>query len=84
MAREKGYVTGLSWFRTHPPFYTRMERTYEEITILPESEDAVDDTSEFRRVQRRLQRVVEELAKKDRQAPSLRRVYECEEKAEGQ
>jgi len=30
MAREKGYVTGLTWFRTHPPFYERMATTYQE------------------------------------------------------
>ena len=30
MAQEKGYVRGMSWFRTHPPFYQRMEQAWKE------------------------------------------------------
>ncbi len=79
MAERKGYVTGLSWFRTHPPFYKRMEVTYREITILPEPEQAIDDTQEFQQVKQRLQEIVKEMEKKDHDAPTLRRVYECED-----
>lgn len=79
MAQEKGYITGLSWFRTHPPFYERMERTYQEIVFLPDKPEAIDDSSEFQAAQKRLQQVVLEMEKKDRDAPTLRRVYECEE-----
>ncbi len=80
MAREKGYVTGLSWFRTHPPFYERMATTYKEILLLPKQTEAVDDTSDFQRARLRLEQVVREMEEKDREAPTLKRVYECEQK----
>lgn len=78
MAQETGYVTGLSWFRTHPPFYERMSRTFEEKTFLPEQEDTIVDSDEFQQVKERLRRVSEEMEKRDRDAPTLRRVYDCE------
>lgn len=78
MASEKGYVTGLSWFRTHPPFYKRMERTFEEITLLPAREEAVDDSRDFQEAKKRLQQLVAKMKEQDRDAPTLRRVYECE------
>lgn len=77
MAQEKGYATGLSWFRTHPPFYERMAVTYSEILALPREEQSVDDTSEFQRIQGQLAQIVLEMEKKDRDAPTLRKVYEC-------
>ena len=80
MAREKGYVTGLTWFRTHPPFYERMATTYQEILLLPKQTEAVDDTSDFQRAQRRLEQVVREMEEKDRDAPTLKPVYECDPK----
>lgn len=78
MAEEEGYVTGLSWFRTHPPFYERMKETFEEISFLPPLEDPITDTSQFRNVKKRLEQVSKEMEKKDREAPTLRRVYDCE------
>ncbi len=78
MAQEKGYVTGLSWFRTHPPFYDRMEKTYQWIVILPEQEDPIVNSPEFQAAKDRLQQVHKEMEKKDRDAPTLRRVYDCE------
>jgi Zn-dependent protease with chaperone function len=77
MALEKGYATGLSWFRTHPPFYERMAVTYSEILSLPQPEQAADDTSEFQRIKGQLAQIVLEMEKKDRDAPTLRKVYEC-------
>lgn len=79
MAEEKGYVTGLSWFRTHPPFYERMEKTYEEILYLPEQEEPIVDTEQFRNVKARIARIAKEMEREDREAPTLRRVYECED-----
>lgn len=79
MAQEKGYVTGLSWFRTHPPFYERMESTFEEITLLPKQEAVVDDTSEFHQIKERVAAVLKEMEKKDREAPTLKKVYECDD-----
>ena len=47
MATEKGYVTGASWFRTHPPFYQRMVSARREISFLPAKGDQIVQTSEF-------------------------------------
>jgi beta-barrel assembly-enhancing protease len=78
MAEEAGYVTGLSWFRTHPPFAERMTRTFEEIVFLPEQEEPILDSTEFRQVQERLREIIQEMKDRDRDAPTLRRVYDCE------
>ncbi|HLV01816.1 MAG TPA: M48 family metalloprotease [Acidobacteriota bacterium] len=77
MAQEAGYVTGLSWFRTHPPFYERMEITYSTILYLPAQEDPITDTKEFHDIKKRLEEYLEEMKKEDREAPTLRRVYDC-------
>jgi beta-barrel assembly-enhancing protease len=34
MATKLGYVNGVSWFRTHPPFFQRMVQTQREIMFL--------------------------------------------------
>lgn len=77
MAQEEGYVTGLSWFRTHPPFYERMAATMEEITFLPPQAEARDDSREFHAVKARLGEVMKQMEEQDRAAPTLKRVYEC-------
>jgi beta-barrel assembly-enhancing protease len=79
MAAEEGYVTGLSWFRTHPPFYERMEETYREITLLPAQAEAMDDSKQFREMKKRLAKIAKKMAERDRDAPTLRRVYDCED-----
>lgn len=79
MAQQEGYVTGLSWFRTHPPFYERMAETYREILFLPRQEDPIHTTAEFGQVQERLKRIQEEMEREDREAPTLRRVYDCDD-----
>lgn len=78
MAQQEGYVTGLSWFRTHPPFYERMAETYREILFLPRQEDPIHTTAEFDQVRERLKRIAEEMEQEDREAPTLRRVYDCD------
>lgn len=83
MAEEEGYITGLSWFRTHPPFADRMKRTYEEILYLPDLEDPREDSEEFHEMKDRLSSVLKEMEKEDTEAPTLRRVYECESGSEG-
>ena len=50
MATEKGYVSGASWFRTHPPFYQRMVNTRREITFLTERREPIVETDEFEKV----------------------------------
>lgn len=78
MAEEEGYVVGMSWFRTHPPFGERMLRTYEEIVYLPKQENPITDSAEFRQMKQRLAEVLREMEDRDRSAPTLRRVYDCE------
>src|SRR5262250_1022216 len=34
MATREGYINGVSWFRTHPPFYERMVQTEREVMFL--------------------------------------------------
>lgn len=71
MATREGYVRGMSWFRTHPPFYERMVHTKREILYLPAKEALIRQTSRFEEMKRALARVpaAEELGKKK---PSLR------------
>lgn len=78
MAEEEGYVIGASWFRTHPPFGERMLRTYEEIVYLPELENPQIDSEQFQNMKKRLETVLKDMEKRDRNAPTLRRVYDCE------
>ncbi len=80
MAEKEGYITGLSWFRTHPPFYKRMSETFLEITFLPNRDEVVDDRSEFHQTQEKLKAVMAEMEEKDRDAPTLKRVYDCDSK----
>ncbi|MCI0412548.1 M48 family metalloprotease [bacterium] len=47
MATEKGYASGASWFRTHPPFYERMVGARREITFLTERREPAVQTDEF-------------------------------------
>lgn len=77
MAREKGYVRSLSFFRTHPAFYDRIVETFREIALLPPKEDYISDSKQFHEIQERLKRVVEEEKKKDPQAPTLKKEYDC-------
>ncbi|MFN0086452.1 MAG: M48 family metalloprotease [Blastocatellia bacterium] len=79
MAAEEGYVTGLSWFRTHPPFYERMEKTYREIVLLPKQTEVIDDSSQFHQMKERLKASEKEMEDLDRKAPTLRRVYDCDD-----
>jgi beta-barrel assembly-enhancing protease len=78
MAQEEGYITGLSWFRTHPPFYERMAATMEEITFLPAQPETIDDSSDFQRAKARLAELMREAEERDRDAPTLKRVYDCD------
>ncbi|HSR53358.1 MAG TPA: M48 family metalloprotease [Acidobacteriota bacterium] len=83
MAQEEGYVTGLSWFRTHPPFYKRMSVTFREMTILPEKEEVIVDRPAFHEAQEQLKEIVESMKEKDEDAPTLKRVYDCPGMEEG-
>jgi Zn-dependent protease with chaperone function len=57
MATKEGYVSGLSWFHSHPPFYQRMVDAEREIMYLPGKQPLVTDTSGFSRMKQALQKV---------------------------
>ena len=61
MASKEGYVEKTSFFRTHPAFYDRIVTAYREISFLPQEEQAVDNTSEFRSVKAHLQEIAKSL-----------------------
>ncbi|HJZ11572.1 MAG TPA: M48 family metalloprotease, partial [Acidobacteriota bacterium] len=51
MATRKGYVTGASWFRTHPPFYERMVNARKETAYLSQKQEPLVQSDEFKRIQ---------------------------------
>jgi hypothetical protein len=57
MATKEGYVRGLSWFHSHPPFYQRMVDAEREIMFLPANRRAIVNTSEFNQMKLALSRV---------------------------
>lgn len=71
MATKEGYVNGVSWFRTHPPFYERMVEAQREIMFLPRSKDLVAQSSEFLQMKKDLAPVVAEALKEEKEKPSL-------------
>jgi len=71
MATRKGYVNGVSWFRTHPPFYQRMVDTEREIMFLPKQEHMIVQTPEFLEMKKELKPIVVQQEKEEKGKPSL-------------
>jgi Zn-dependent protease with chaperone function len=71
MATKKGYVNGVSWFRTHPPFYQRMVQTQREITFLEPKVDAIVQTSAFEQMKKELAPIAAKAEKEENEKPSL-------------
>jgi len=71
MATRKGYVNGVSWFRTHPPFYQRMVATEREIAFLEPKPDVITQTSAFEQMKKDLAPVVAKAETEDAGKPSL-------------
>ena len=71
MATREGYVNGLSWFRTHPPFYDRMVQSKREIMYLPAKEGLVVNSTEFDEMKRELKKVTEQAEQEEKDRPSL-------------
>lgn len=71
MATREGYVNGLSWFRTHPPFYARMVQSKREIMYLPAKEGLVVNSAEFDEMKRELKKVTEQAEQEEKERPSL-------------
>ena len=72
MATRKGYVNGVSWFRTHPPFYDRMVSSEREILFMSPKPSYVTQTSEFEAMKKRLAPITAAAVKEEISKPSLR------------
>lgn len=71
MATKEGYVNGVSWFRSHPPFYQRMVDSQREIMYLSKPPNAVVTTTEFTAMKQALAKVSLEADKNSKKKPSL-------------
>lgn len=71
MATREGYVNGLSWFRTHPPFYERMVQSKREILFLPPKEGLVVNSAEFDQMKAELKKVTAQAEEEEKDRPSL-------------
>ncbi|MGA8042974.1 MAG: M48 family metalloprotease, partial [Terracidiphilus sp.] len=71
MATTQGYVKGVSWFRTHPPFYQRMVDSQREIMFLPNKDMETVQTSEFESMKKELVPIAAEAEKEEVGKPSL-------------
>jgi Zn-dependent protease with chaperone function len=80
MATRKGYVNGVSWFRTHPPFYQRMVQSEREIMFLRPRPGAITQTSAFEQMKKDLAPVMAKAEKEEIGKPSLLITHEegCE------
>ena len=71
MATQEGYVSGISWFYDHPPFYQRMVDAEREIQFLPEKKGLTTQTDEFKKMKNELKDVVAKAKNDEKNAPSL-------------
>ncbi|PYT76245.1 MAG: hypothetical protein DMG40_26520 [Acidobacteria bacterium] len=71
MATKVGYARGMSWFRTHPPFYERMVDGEREIMFLPKKSDYLMQTSEFEQMKKTLAPISAKSDKEQKDKPSL-------------
>jgi Zn-dependent protease with chaperone function len=71
MATRVGYVNGVSWFRTHPPFYERMVQAQCEIMFMPKTGEHLVQTTEFLQMKQDLAPVTAEAEKEEKGKPSL-------------
>ncbi|MEZ5351892.1 MAG: M48 family metalloprotease [Bryobacteraceae bacterium] len=73
MATREGYISGASWFRTHPPFYQRMVDSEREMRFLPPREQLLVQTTAFEAMHRPLLEMPKgrEFTEPGKPAPSL-------------
>ena len=72
MATKEGYVNGVSWFRTHPPFYQRMVESQREIMFLEAKPATIVQTSAFERMKKALAPIAVAQEKEEADKPSLK------------
>ncbi|MFN7923960.1 MAG: M48 family metalloprotease [Bryobacteraceae bacterium] len=71
MATKEGYANGVSWFRTHPPFYDRMVHTRREIMYLPAKDATIRTTTRFDEMKKRLGPVAARAKEIESRKPTL-------------
>ena len=71
MATKQGYVNGVSWFRTHPPFFQRMVQTEREIMFLQQKPNATTQTAAFEQMKKELAPIAAKAEKEEVGKPSL-------------
>jgi Zn-dependent protease with chaperone function len=71
VASKVGYARGMSWFRTHPPFYERMVDGEREIMFLPKKQSYVTQSPEFEQMKKALAPVTAQSEKDRKDKPSL-------------
>ncbi len=71
IATKEGYVNGVSWFRSHPPFYQRMVDSEREIMYLPKQATGIVNTTEFAAMKQALTKVSVKADEESKQRPSL-------------
>ncbi len=71
MATKEGYVNGVSWFRSHPPFYQRMVESEREIMYLPNLPNAIVNTTGFATMKQALAKVSVKAEEESKERPSL-------------
>lgn len=71
MATKEGYVNGVSWFRTHPPFYQRMVQAQREMMFLPKATEQTVQTSAFDAMKKELAPIAAAAEKEEKGKPSL-------------
>lgn len=72
MATKRGYINGVSWFRTHPPFYQRMVSAEREILFMPPKPEYITQTSAFEEMKKKLAPITVAAEKEEVGKPSLR------------
>lgn len=72
VASKHGYAIGMSWFRTHPPFYERMVASEREMMYLPKKEAWIFQTHKFEQMKTILKPIAQKSnAEQDANRPSL-------------
>ena len=71
MATKEGYVNGVSWFRTHPPFYQRMVQAQREMMFMPKQAERIVQTSAFEAMKKELAPIAAAAEKEEVGKPSL-------------
>jgi Zn-dependent protease with chaperone function len=71
IATKEGYVNGVSWFRTHPPFYQRMVEAQREIMFVPHKSDLILQTSAFEDMKLSLAPITATAEREETKKPSL-------------